>query len=31
MTKYFSYEGECGIHVHTHIEAFKGRAGLDYR
>ena len=27
----FSYKGGCGECEHTHIEAFKRRAGLDYR
>ena len=29
--KDFSYKGGCGIREHMHIEAFKSRAGLDYR
>ena len=30
-TECFSYEGGCGIYVHTLIETFKTRAGLGYR
>ena len=30
-TKRFSYKGGCGVHGHTHIKAFKRRAGLGYR
>ena len=27
-TLHFSYKGGCGVREHTHIEAFKRRAGL---
>ena len=30
MTKCFSYDGGCGVHVRMHIEEFKRRAGLGY-
>ena len=29
--EHFSYKGECGVHEHMHIEAFKRGAGLGYR
>ena len=29
-TKRFSYKGGCGVRGHSHIEAFKRRAGLGY-
>ena len=28
--KHFSHKGGCGVRGHTHIEAFKRRAGLGY-
>ena len=30
-TERFSNKDGCGIHGYTHIEVFKGRAGLGYR